>query len=82
MSHYARQDDIAWLRLEGFDGGRVYGENHEWGLVERERGTGRVVAVEFWEASRRLPKELLDALPPPRGDEVVVGSNSPKRQPA
>jgi hypothetical protein len=77
MSHYAREDDIASLELEGFDGRRAYGEDHEWGLILRDRETRRVVALEIWRASERLPAELLEALPEPEGEEVVV-----ERQPA
>lgn len=77
MSHYARADDIASLELEGFDGRRVYGEDHEWGLILRDRTTDRVVGLEVWRASQRLPAEFLEALPEPEGEEIVV-----ERQPA
>lgn len=72
MSHYDRQADIAWLLLEGYDGRRAYGEDHQWGLVERDRETGQVVAFEVWQASQHLPRELLDALPQPEGRGVIV----------
>lgn len=72
MSHYAPDDDIAWLVLEGYEGGRADGERHEWGLVERDRETGRVVAFEVWHASQRLPAEMLAALPEPAASEVHV----------
>lgn len=82
-SHYDRDADIAWLRLEGFDGQRVFGEDHPWGLIERDRETGEVVAVEFWRASERLPAELLDALPRPQATGVVIeGSDLAKHQAA
>lgn len=77
MSHYAREDDIASLELVGFDGRHAYGEDHEWGLILRDRETDRVVALEVWRASEHLPAELLDALPEPEGQEMVV-----ERQPA
>jgi uncharacterized protein YuzE len=32
-------------------------------LVERDRATERVIGLEFWQASTRLPVELLEALP-------------------
>ena len=72
MSHYAREDDIASLELEEFDGRRVYGVDHEWGLILRDRDTDRVVGLEVWRASERLPAELLEALPQPEADEIVV----------
>lgn len=72
MSHYAREDDIASLKFEGFDGRHAYGEDHEWGLILRDRQTDRVVALEIWRASERLPTELLQALPEPQGQEIAV----------
>jgi uncharacterized protein YuzE len=66
MSHYDREADIAALNFEGFDGGRAVGEDHEWGLVLRDRESNDVVGVEFWRASQRLPADLLKALPEPR----------------
>jgi hypothetical protein len=36
MSHYDREANIAALNLKGFDGGQVFGENHEWGLLPAE----------------------------------------------
>ena len=75
--HYDRTADIAWLRLDGWDEERVEVEETATGLVERDRETGRVLGLEYWEASKRLPAELLEALPaPPRRDVVI------ERQPA
>lgn len=65
MSHYDSAVDIAAFNLEGFDGRRAYGEQYEWGLLLRERETDRVVGVELWQASGRLPQEVLEALPAP-----------------
>lgn len=75
--HYDRAADVAWLRLEGWEPGRVRVDEKPWGLLERDRETGRVLGLEFWGASQRLPAELLDALPAPPAREVVV-----ERQPA
>jgi uncharacterized protein YuzE len=75
--HYDSATDIAWLRLEGWVKDRVRVEETGSGLVERDRMTGRVIGLEFWQASARLPAELLDALPaPPRRDVAI------ERQPA
>lgn len=75
--HYDRAADIAWLRLEGWVKDRVRVEETGSGLVERDRMTGRVIGLEFWQASTRLPAELLEALPaPPRRDVAI------ERQPA
>jgi uncharacterized protein YuzE len=75
--HYDRDVDIAWLRFEGWDKDRVRVEESENGLIERDRQSGQVIGLEFWEASKRLPAELLDALPTPPAREVVI-----ERQPA
>jgi uncharacterized protein YuzE len=81
--HYDRGADIVWLTLEGFDGKQAYGEDHPWGVIERDRQTEQVVAVEFWRASERLPRELLDALPEPRGTGAVLdGSDLAKHRAA
>jgi uncharacterized protein YuzE len=70
--HYDRVADIAWLRLEGWRKDRVRVEETGSGLVERDRSTGRVIGLEFWQASARLPAELLNALPaPPRRDGAI-----------
>jgi uncharacterized protein YuzE len=75
--HYDRTADIAWLRLDGWDKDRVRVERTSSGLVERDRTTGRIVGLEYWEASCKLPPELLQALPaPPRRDVAI------ERQPA
>lgn len=70
--HYDRAADIAWLRLEGWAKDRVRVEESGSGMVERERTTGRVIGLEFWRASTRLPAGLLNALPaPPRRDVAI-----------
>lgn len=63
--HYDRDIDIAWLRLEGYDPLTVVAEEVEPGLREIDPGTGRLVGLEYWNASRRLPHDLLEMLPPP-----------------
>jgi len=75
--HYDRAADIAWLRLDGWHEDRVRVERTSSGLVERDQATGHIVGLEYWEASHRLPSELLDALPaPPRREGAI------ERQPA
>jgi hypothetical protein len=75
--HYDRAADIAWLRLDGWDKDRVRVERTSSGLIERDRTTGRILGLEYWEASRRLPAELLEALPTPPRQDIAV-----ERQPA
>jgi uncharacterized protein YuzE len=75
--HYDREADIAWLRFEGWGKDRVRTEETDHGLIERDRASGQVLGLEFWDASKRLPAELLEALPAPPAREVVI-----ERQPA
>jgi uncharacterized protein YuzE len=76
MSHFDREADIAALDLEGYEGRQTYGQDHGWGLVLRDRKSDDVVGFEFWKASERLPAELLDALPEPKSEGVVVERQS------
>lgn len=46
------------------------------GLLERDRTTDQLVAIELWQASDRLPAELLDVLPRPRSRGRVTISRS------
>ena len=64
--HYDPDADIAWVRFEGHDPATAVGEEIAVGLREVDPATGKVVGLEFWEASRRLPAELLRMLPPPQ----------------
>jgi uncharacterized protein YuzE len=64
--HYDAKADIAWVRFEGYDPSTAVGEQIESGLRELDPVTGRVVGLEFWQASRRLPAEFLSILPPPQ----------------
>ena len=75
--HYDRATDIARLRLEGWAKDRMRVEETGSGLVERDRSTGRVISLEFWQTSTRLPAERLDALPAPPRPDVAI-----ERQPA
>ena len=64
--HYDREADIAWLRLEEYDGSRVVSEEADFGLRDIDPDTGRTVGLEFWNASDALPGELLELLPSPQ----------------
>jgi len=63
--HYDRERDIAWLRFEGYDGATVVAEEINAGLREIDPESGRLVGLEFWNASHVLPADLLALLPPP-----------------
>ena len=60
--HYDPAVDIALMVIEP---GETISEEHEWGLIDRDPGDDHLMGFEVWEASRRLPHELLDALPQP-----------------
>lgn len=63
--HCDEQADIAWLRFEGYDPSTVVAEEVEFGLREVDPRDRRVVGLEYWRASERLPSELLRMLPQP-----------------
>ncbi len=66
--HYDPNADIAWLRLEGYEPIQVVTEEVEFGLKEVDLATGRVVGLEYWHASGKLPRDFLSMLPlPPIG---------------
>lgn len=76
-AHYDREADIVWFRF-GTEGGLPsidHSEQTEWGLMDRD-GEGQVVGLEFWRASERLPGVLLDALPEPEAEGIVVARQS------
>ena len=64
--HYDAEADIAWVRFEGYDPSITVGEETDSGPRELDPATGEVVGLEFWQASQRLPAELLRMLPPPQ----------------
>ena len=63
FAYYDREADIAWLPTG--DSANVVSEEVEWGLVDHDSTTDEVVAIEVWSASKRLPAEVLAALPAP-----------------
>lgn len=65
QGHYDEKADIAWLRFEGYDPGRVVAEEVDFGLRELDADGDRVVGLEYWRASETLPAELLEMLPAP-----------------
>ncbi len=64
--HYDVEADIAWVRLEGYDPSTVVAEETDFGLRELDPNTGKVVGLEFWKASNKLPADFLRMLPPPQ----------------
>jgi uncharacterized protein YuzE len=63
FAYYDAEADIAWFPTgESQD---VVSERVPGGLRDYDRQTRALVAIEVWDASTRLPKTLLDALPAP-----------------
>jgi uncharacterized protein YuzE len=63
--HYDPHADIAWLRFEDYDAGTVVAEETGFGLRELQPADRHVVGLEYWHASRTLPRDLLRMLPAP-----------------
>jgi len=64
--HYDPDADIAWIRFEGWDAGPASSEETDFGLREVDPASGQVIGLELWQASTRLPEDLLKMLPPPQ----------------
>jgi uncharacterized protein YuzE len=63
FAYYDPDADIAWFPTgESQD---VVSERVPGGLRDYDRGTRQLVAIEVWDASTRLPRTLLEALPEP-----------------
>lgn len=63
FAYYDRQADIAWLPTGTSND--VVSEEVEWGLIDHDVESDRIVAIEIWSASKRLPPEVLANLPEP-----------------
>lgn len=63
--HYDPHADIAWLRFEGYDPSTVVAEETDFGLRELSGSDRQLVGLEYWRASDRLPRDLLEMLPAP-----------------
>ena len=61
-AHYDPEVDIALIVLES---GSAVSEEHDWGLIDRNPDDDHLMGFEIWEASNRLPPELIAALPSP-----------------
>lgn len=59
IASYDAEVDIAMICLEE---GRAVSERHSWGLIDRDRDTGRLMGFEIWKASTVLPTEMIEAL--------------------
>jgi uncharacterized protein YuzE len=67
-AHYDPEVDIALIVLEA---GSAVSEEHEWGLIDRDPEDAHLMGFEIWDASRRLPPELVKALPAPASADAA-----------
>jgi uncharacterized protein YuzE len=63
FAYYDSTADIAWFPIGASDD--VVSERVPGGLHDHDRATHALIAIEVWEASTRLPRTLLEALPQP-----------------
>jgi uncharacterized protein YuzE len=63
FAYYDSAADIAWFPTGDSDD--VVSERVPGGLRDYDRATHQLVAIEVWDASTRLPANLLEALPAP-----------------
>jgi uncharacterized protein YuzE len=69
-SYYTSDGDIAFIFVRP-PHGEVHSNEEPWGLRDFDE-TGELVGIELWGASKRLPPELIDALPRLNGTRVVI----------
>jgi uncharacterized protein YuzE len=62
-AYYDRDADIAWFPTGESDD--VVSERVPGGLRDYDRTSHKLIGIEVWSASTRLPANLLDALPAP-----------------
>lgn len=72
FAYYDREADIAWFPTgESAD---VVSERVPGGLRDYDRASHRLVAIEVWDASTRLPASILDALPAPSAPQSATAA--------
>ena len=64
--------DIASLRFERYDPATAVPEKTDYGFRELDIAHHEVVGLQYWQASRNLPADLLAMLPPPESSPVNV----------
>ena len=62
VTYYDREADIVYVELQ--DVAIARSVEHDWGLIDVD-AEGSPIGLEYWDASNRLPAELLGALPSP-----------------
>jgi uncharacterized protein YuzE len=71
-SHYDPDADIALIQLAEHEPGGQVADACDWGLIIRDEATDALVGFEVWQASQRLPAQLVSALPQLTGDDVTI----------
>jgi len=61
-SYYAPDGDIAYIRVRT-PTGTVRSQEEPWGVRDYDRGSGQLVGIEVWAATKVLPRPFIDALP-------------------
>ena len=62
-AYWDREADIVWIPTAPAE--FVASEELSWGLVDHDKKTGEVTALEIWNASKALPIEMIERLPSP-----------------
>jgi uncharacterized protein YuzE len=62
-AYWDRETDIAWIPTAPAE--FVDSERTRWGIVDYDKNTGEVTALEILDASTFLPTEMLERLPSP-----------------
>ncbi len=62
-AYWDRETDIAWIPTAPAE--FVDSERTSWGVVDYDKDTGEVTALEVFDASTFLPVEMLERLPGP-----------------
>jgi uncharacterized protein YuzE len=70
FAYYDADADIAWFPTGESDD--VVSERVPGGLREYDQTTHALVAIEVWDASTRLPRTLLEALPSPTAPQSAA----------
>lgn len=70
FAYYDADADIAWFPTGDSDD--VVSERVPGGLRDYDRATHRLVAIEVWDASTRLPASILEALPAPNAPQSAA----------
>ena len=70
FAYYDSEADIAWFPTGESDD--VVSERVPGGPREYDRASHALVAIEIWDASTRLPRTLLEALPQPATPHSAV----------